>query len=188
VGRCRSCCHPARSCRTMAGLCAGRRWWGVWGSNPRPRDYEPVRAPLLTCAISAHLRVDLRVHRPPSLTADGLRPSFCGQAVGTRSRQSGPADRLRILGTGTDAGVPEVRAAQSRRPTRWRSSDRGPGGGPSPAVRCGSRQAGQGMAGRSWSAVGATPVPRGGRCSALGGIGGRRGTSPVILQSPPHRP
>ena len=73
-----------------------RWWWGGWGSNPRPRDYEVSQGPPLTCMIICNLPPDLRFHAWRPMVVDGPKRPFCGHRVGTVW-----ARRVRIQGRGT---------------------------------------------------------------------------------------
>src|SRR3954463_13617465 len=73
-------------------------WWGGWGSNPRPRDYEGSQAPSPTCMIIGDLLSDLRFHGWRPMAVDDPKRLFCGHRVGTVW-----ARQVRIPGTGTVA-------------------------------------------------------------------------------------
>jgi hypothetical protein len=53
------------------------RWRG-WGSNPRPRDCQPVLGPFPTCADLVHSASDLRFCRWSSVALDDHLRTSCG--------------------------------------------------------------------------------------------------------------
>ncbi len=50
------CCKVGPSGSALAGP---PRWWGGWGSNPRPTDYEHYSGGFLTCTLTTRLPCDL---------------------------------------------------------------------------------------------------------------------------------
>ena len=82
-------------------------WWGGWGSNPRPRDYEVSQGPPLTCMIISDLASELRFHRWRAMAPDGPNGPFVGTVWGR-------------CGHGPYAYGAGVR--RSRWPRRWRDS------------------------------------------------------------------